>query len=967
MSLDQKNANLLSKDDMLYSRWQEEFSDLPSDAQTFFCPDGQGDWSVRYWLKRLKEASPYLVRLLFTEKEFLAVILQKGYFAAFKDLMKESFSRLYGLDDTEAVSRELRLLKRRAALVVALADIAAEWSLSQVTHALSILAEACLRIAVCAVLKHYAAKGDLVLPDPKNPEKDCGLFLIAMGKLGAGELNYSSDIDLIVLYDEEKVPYTGKKDPGAFCVKATKEIISLIDDKTPYGYVFRTDLRLRPDPGSTPVALSTSAAACYYESFAQNWERAAFIKARPVAGDKQAGTDFLKEIKPFVWRRTTDFYALQQISSIKRSLGARSADSPDQTGFNVKLGQGGIREIEFFTQLQQLLWGGRDPHLRFKSTLVALNALTKAGWVKQEDHSRLEEAYVFLRTLEHRLQMMEDQQTQTLPASSQELNALADLMNFGSYDDFRNVLKNHCANVRRIYDSLFAEEGHEADQTLSFSGTELPQETATRLIQMGFKDLTQIGETVRGWLSGRYRALRSDRARELMSELLSLIFNALSKNENPDMAFLAFDEFLRGLPAGIQLFSLFQSRPELLDLLAELIGQVPALARELTYHSSLFDAVLNPDFFSDFPDEEMLCREAQALLELAEDDEQALDTIRRFVREKKFKCAVLFLHGQIGKDALGQCLSSIVTAALNALCPVVVRTFEKKYGAFENGSFSLILLGKAGSREMSFSSDLDLLFIYDVSDQESGSVGGTSSLTPGVYYARLAQRIVNALTANTREGVLWPVDMRLRPSGSAGPAATSLEAFCRYYDQSAWTWEFMALTKARVVWGTRDCVGKLIQAQLCKSRDPEKLKQDVSSMRAKIANQHYSSSSLIDRIKYNNGGMIDIEFSLQYLQLKYAEKYPDLLQISVLPVLEKAASYGLIDSETATGLSEAYRLWTIISGLTSLCQEDTKSRLEGFSPTTIKLLCDFCAAENGDALNEKIEQTAKKAALYRLF
>lgn len=966
MNLEQKNEYLLSKDDPLYDQWKEELSDLSDDLRDFYVFDGKADVFVRQWLKRLKGCSPYLTRLLLTEKEFLSVIIEKGYDEAFSALMKEAFSRLYGKTDTDIIGKELRLLKRKAALIIALADIAGEWTLDKVTHSLSVLADACLRICVCGVLKRYAERGDLTLSDMQNPEKESGFFLIAMGKLGARELNYSSDIDLIVLYDEEKVPYVGKKDINSFMVKMTREIIALMDDKTPYGYVFRTDLRLRPDPGSTPVALSTEAAACYYESFAQNWERAAFIKARIVAGDKRAGNEFLREIKPFVWRRTTDFYALRQIGLIKSSLGARSTDSPDKAGFNVKLGRGGIREIEFFTQLQQLLWGGRDAGLRFRGTLVALKALRRAGWVKTEEYDSLKEAYTFLRTLEHRLQMVDDQQTQTLPSTQKEIKDLSEMMGFDTDEDFLNVLKNHTLNVRRIYDSLFAEEEHGKENVLSFSGTDLPEETAEVLMRMGFKELSVIAETVRGWLSGRYRALRSDRARELMTDLLSLIFNALSKNDNPDLAFLSFDEFLRGLPAGVQLFSLFQSRPALLDLLSELIGQTPALARELTHHASLFDAVLSPDFFSAFPDEETLCREARDLLNLAEDDEQALDALRRFVREKKFRCAVLFLRGLINKNDLGRCLSAVVTAAFDVLCPVVLRAFEAKYGCFEGASLSVVLLGKAGSREMNFSSDLDLLFVYDVPKEEGDSAVQTSSLSPSVYFARLAQRIVNALTLNTREGVLWPVDMRLRPSGNAGPAATSLEAFSRYYEQSAWTWEFMALTKAGVVWGKEKTLMSLIQKRLCASRSSDALKTDIRAMREKITAQN-PVNSLAGKIKYGAGGMIDIEFSVQYLQLLYAEKHPDLLKKSVVLVLEKAKELDLIAKEVADGLADAYRLWQTISSVISLCQENTACDMENISSATAKLLCRFCDTADVNALNEKIRQKTETAALYRLF
>ena len=965
MSLEQKNTYLLSKDDLLYKEWIDGLTDLPEETALFF-QTAPADEFVRRRLGFLNGFSPYLVRLILTEREFLAKIIKQGYQPAFSTVLKETFSRLYAHRDIDMISRELRLLKRRCALLIALADIDGQWDLGKVTYALSVLAEACVRIAVAAVLLKYHHKGDLCLSDISAPEKDSGFFLIAMGKLGARELNYSSDIDLIVLFDEEKAPYTGKKEIGSFFVRLTQEIIALLDDKTAYGYVFRTDLRLRPDPGSTPVALGTQAAVCYYESFAQNWERAAFIKARAIAGDKAAGNAFLKEIKPFVWRRTTDFYALRQIGEIKNSLGARSTEMPDKPGFNIKLGQGGIREIEFFTQLQQLLWGGRDVRLRARGTIGALNALVKAGWVKPQDRQDLVDAYVFLRRLEHRLQMIDDQQTQTLPESADQLDALAGIDGFENRSDFLRILADHCTRVRRIYDSLFTPEDHETERILSFSGTEIPSETAEYLKNLGFKELDRIGETVRGWLSGRYRALRSDRARELMTDLLRLIFNALGKNENPDTAFFAFDDFLRGLPAGVQLFALFQSRPALLDLLTDLICTAPALSRELIRHNELFDAVLNPSFFSEFPGVPEMQAEAETLLNLAEDDEQVLDAARRFVREKKFRCAVLFLQGLMDKKDPGRCLADLVTTVLRALCPIVLHSFEKRYGRFEQSSFSFVLLGKAGSAEMTFSSDLDILFVYDVRDGETGSIGGSSSLLPGVYYARLAQRFVNALTANTKEGILWPIDMRLRPSGNAGPAAASFDSFDSYYAQSAWTWELMALTKAGVVWGEKEKITAVIQKHLCLPRHSDELENDVRAMRKKI-NDQYRASSVVNQIKYGNGGMVDIEFCAQFLQLKYACQYPDLLQKAVVPVLTKARENGLIEPQTERALTQAYELWTLLSVLLSLCDEDADSDWENLSAPTIRLLCRFCAVKDKQALSDLIEQTAKQAALYRLF
>lgn len=964
MTLEPKNMLFYQEQPGLYHQWREELAEESPETADFFKTQ-EADGFVRAWINRTGSVSPYLTRLLFCEKPFVRRMAENGYYRTFAGLLKESFQQLYLHADMETAGRELRLLKRRAALVIAFADISGEWDMAMVTQALSVLAEACLRIAVSAVLREAARKGDLALKNPEQPEEGSGLIVLAMGKLGARELNYSSDIDLIVLYDEEKVPYTGKRDVGQFFVRLTKNLISLMDDKTACGYVFRTDLRLRPDPGSTPVALSTAAAACYYESFAQNWERAAFIKARAIAGDKQAGNAFLKEIRPFVWRRSTDFYALRQIHEIKRSLGVRSADAPDMAGYNVKLGQGGIREIEFFTQLQQLLWGGREVRLRSRGTLNALRSLTKAGWVKPQDRETLADAYVFLRTLEHRLQMVADEQTQTLPKTQEELDSLALFMGFETYGDFVAALRTRREAVRKIYDSLFVgTEGEEDRDEFIFSGTDVPAETARQLETLGFKDAAFIGDAVRGWRSGRYRALRSDRARELISELLPQIFKALSRNENADSAFACFDEFLKGLPAGVQLFSLFQSRPALLDLLAEVIGIAPSLAVELTRRPELFDAVLSPSFFLPFPCAAEMTEEAQNLLAMADGVEQVLDALRRFVREKRFRCAVLFLRGLIEKEAVGQCLTDIVSTVLAVLSPVVVSAFEEHYGHFETSRFSFILLGKAGSAEMSFTSDLDILFVYDV-PADAFSEGGRSSLSPGVYYARLAQRFVNALTVNTREGILWPVDMRLRPSGNAGPAAASFEAFGRYYEESAWTWELMALTKARAAWGDKKVVETEIRRLLCRPRDEETLKKDVSEMREKVKSQ-FPAKRMRD-VKYCDGGMVDIEFSAQYLQLKYASEYPDILQRSVRPVLKKAHEYGLISDEAYTALDEAYRLWSLLSVLFSVCLADTEDDIDAVSEDVRKKICSFCGVGDIADAADLIREKAENAALYRLF
>lgn len=910
-----------------------------------------------------RKYSPYLAALCFAERETLETAFEEGYDDAFAALLRRGYRELYFERERERVFKGLRVLKRRAALLAAAADVEGCWNVPHLTRALSVLAELCVRIAVSFALRDAVRKGVLNLPDSKSPEKGCGFFVLAMGKLGGRELNYSSDIDLIALFDGDKAPYVGKKDVGSFFVRLTKDVISLLDERGEDGYVFRVDMRLRPDPGSTPVAVSSAAAECYYESFAQNWERAAFIKARVIAGDKTAGEAFLKNIRPFVWRRTSDFYVLEQIRSLKYSFAGARPSASDLKGRNVKLGHGGIREIEFFTQLQQLLWGGRDPKLRVRSTLNALNALKKAGWVSESDCSELKEAYVFLRTVEHRLQMVADEQTQTLPLSDEEFEKLAKFSGFGGSAAFTEALSKHMERVCDAYDSLFKNETEETEERWAFGGTEIPAETLERLKGLGFKRLDFIADSVRGWLSGRYRAFRSERARTLMESLLPRVFRALAKTGDADGAFVRFDGFLQGLPSGIQLFSLFQSRPALLDLTAEVISSSPYLATWLARSPDLFDSVLSPDFFEPFPDLKALKAELAERFSAAESAEEILEPLNRFVREKKFRSGVRFLRGLDDGRAVGADLANLSDAALSVLCPAVRNEFEKRFGTLKGASFAFVVMGKAGSREMNFRSDLDILFLYDASEG-TVSEGGRSELSAGTYFARLGQRLVGALTSNTKEGVLWAADMRLRPSGSAGPAAVAATSFRRYYASEAWTWEKMAMCKARVAWGDTEEAENDIRAVLTRGTDENLLRADVADMYRRVIEAHPPKSEW--DVKYGAGGMVEIEFGVQYLQLKHGREHPDLLLRSVHSVLERARVSGLIPAETFEALDEAYLLWQNLSVLFSLCFEENETPSEETSGANEKI-CAFCGVSDFPSALEKVRETARRAALCRLF
>ncbi|HET6224088.1 MAG TPA: glutamine-synthetase adenylyltransferase, partial [Dongiaceae bacterium] len=507
----------------------------------------------------------------------------------------------------------MRLARRRVALTVALADITQTWPLERVTAALSDFADLSIGLAARHLLGRAAQAGDILLPSTEDPARDSGLVVIGMGKLGSRELNYSSDIDLIILYDPEKVQYRGSRTVQDFFVRITRDLVRMLQERTDAGYVFRTDLRLRPDPASTPLALSVLAAETYYEGMGQNWERAAMIKARAVAGDQAAGELFLRLLRPFVWRKHLDFAAIQDIHSIKRQIHAvKGFRDIAVGGHNIKLGRGGIREIEFFAQTQQLIWGGRNADLRQAGTCAAIQALVEAGRVQPQTAEELVAAYRFLRHVEHRLQMIDDRQTQTLPAAGPELDALTRFAGFASTDAFAEELMRHLGNVEDHYAELFEEAPSLGGPgSLVFTGKENDPETVATLGRMGFADGASTSNIVRGWHHGRYRAMRSTRARELLTEIMPRLLEALARTSSPDTAFARFDEFLRRLPAGVQLFSLLHANPGLLDLIAEIMGSAPRLAEYLSRNAGLLEAVLVRGFFDPPPPPAGLARDLQ--------------------------------------------------------------------------------------------------------------------------------------------------------------------------------------------------------------------------------------------------------------------------------------------------------------------------------------------------------------------
>ena len=821
--------------------------------------------------------APYLARLLLREHALLPELFSKGPEQALAKACDLALSAAGASSEAEAMTI-LRRAKRQAALAIALADIAGAWPLERVTRALSGLADAGVRGALRFLLRQAAQQAGLEQRDAAALEAATGLVVLAMGKYGAFELNYSSDIDFVVFYDASRFPFRKRDDRRGAAVDLVRGLVKLLSETTAEGYVFRTDLRLRPDAGATQVAISTDAAEAYYEAMGQNWERAALIKARACAGDGEAAMRFLKRIEPFVWRRSLDFAAIEDIHSIKRQIHAHQGHGRVAVlGHNIKLGRGGIREIEFFAQTQQLILGGRNPALRASGTVAALDALHARGLIGDRATADLKDAYRFLRTLEHRLQMIEDQQTHSLPRSEEELAHVACFMGFGDAAAFTAEVRRVLETVQGHYVHLFEGSAPLAGRqgNLVFTGVEDDPETLATLKAMGFDDARHVASAIRGWHHGRIRATRSARARELLTKLVPALLDALAASAHPDAAFMQFDRFVSNLPAGVQLFSLFLARPELLKLVAKVAGSAPRLAAHLAQTPATLDALLDPQFLETFPARDALDAMLAEQMARADDYESRLDAARRFAREQMFRVGVQIIEGTLAPAAAGARFADIAEAVVVRLLDAV----ERELGpAQPGGRFAAIALGKLGGREMTATSDLDLVFVYDAPDLASASM----------HYARKAQRLIASLTVLTSAGGLYEVDMRLRPSGNKGPVAVSLESFRRYHESEAWTWERMALTRARAIAGDpslRSEVEAVIGAALRKPCDEAQLLADARDMRSKLAAQ-FPAKSRWD-LKYAAGGLVDIEFAAQILQLRRR-----LFDTNTIGALEKIGGCG---------------------------------------------------------------------------
>jgi len=843
------------------------------------------------FLARVRGHSPYLSDLAQRDPQNLRVIAANGPDA----LCDQALSQLARLTPTlprAELAAALRTQKRAVALAAAFADITGAWSLAEITGALSDLADGALRVAVAHLLRQAAARGHIRLPHPAAPDRGSGFTVLALGKLGARELNFSSDVDLILLYDPDAQPDQAAL--GQTMTRLARDLIGLMSARDASGYVFRVDLRLRPDPASTPLAVALPAAYAYYESLGQTWERAALIKARPVAGDLALGRRFLDAIVPFIWRRHLDFAAIGDIHGMKRRMDAHRGtalgrDGPIAArvlGQDVKLGEGGIREVEFCAQTLQLVWGGRIPALRVPATLAALDAAEHSGHLPAATVSTLKDAYIFLRIVEHRLQMVADRQTHLLPAQLPELENFSRFLGYADATVFATVALAHMNAVHAVFEGMFAASQPKADEPTDSSQ---PQSAIAA-----------------GWLAGRPRAFRTERGRALVVALLPAIEAAVARQTEPDAAMVRLDAFFHQLPAGVQILSMLAHNPALLDRLADVAGAAPWLADHLAEVPAALEGLAAPESFAADPAAllDTLLRDARGL-------DDALQIASRLVRAEEFAAAAGEFFGRIDADEAGRRRTALAEAVIGILLRRVLADHEGRYGRVRGGAMVVVALGKAGSGDMMAGSDLDLMLIYDhPADAEST---GRRALPASQYFARAAQAVIAALTVPTRHGPLYQVDMRLRPSGNKGPVAVSLASFETYHRETAWTWERLALTRARIVAGPaalRRRVAAAIGAALRQNNG--RVRRDTAEMRARLLRDLPPRGAW--DVRRRAGGLMEVEFVVQALMLEHARR-PRVLAVRTRDGFANLARARVLPQEDADMLIAADRFWRTLQGL----------------------------------------------------
>jgi [glutamine synthetase] adenylyltransferase / [glutamine synthetase]-adenylyl-L-tyrosine phosphorylase len=862
------------------------------------------------------EGSSFLLRLMRRYPDVLESLLETPPRAYLDVQLAALPTTVAAAASRDEAMKILRVARNHLALVTALADLADQWDVETVTAYLSALADKAVATCVDFLLTEAVSAGHLAAFSRQ------GLVVLALGKHGGQELNYSSDIDIVMYYTPEALPLAAAQDEGKFYVTMARNVTAMLQNPSADGFVFRVDMRLRPDPGATQLTIPVPAALSYYESMGQNWERAVYIKARPIAGDIEAARGFLKELQPYIWRRYYDFAAIEDVHSMKRQIHAvRGHAKLATSGHNLKLGRGGIREIEFFVQTQQLIAGGRDSDLRGHRTVDMLQILAAKQWINQQAADGLTESYYFLRRMEHRLQMRLDEQTQTLPVAGEDFDRFARFAGYGETAAFEADLMHHLVYVTQEYGMLFerAESLSAETGNLVFTGAENDPETLQTLTNMGFRRAADISTLIRGWHAGRLKATRTARSREILTRLQPKILTILSQAADPDDSFVRFHNLLESLPTGVQIFSLFQSNPQILALLGDIVSLAPRLIAFLSSNGRLVDMLI-----SHTPASEEL---AVAVRDEAAPFEDVMEELRLQVHEGMFSTGTKVLADPVMAADHGVAYTRLAEQAIAGLLPAAIKDMQRQYGAVEGAEFALLGMGKLGSCEMTLQSDLDIVMICDCDDFSRYS-DGAKSIDADTWFSRAARRFISGLSSPTAQGRLYEVDMRLRPSGNAGALVSKISGFIDYQNNQAWSWEHLALTRARVLTGDKRLADKLIAALyeiLSLPRNGASLAKDIEDMRARLL-QHNPMRGPYD-IRRGKGGLVELEFACQSLQLAWGCQHDELIGARSLPQLiadlHQADILGVAQYD---GARAAAQYFATLRQIASLCLEDNEEK-----------------------------------------
>lgn len=838
------------------------------------------------------------------------------------DHLAEISLKLGAASSLDEVGTALRRHKQREFIRIGARDLGPQHAVEETVRELSALAEGSLEIAYrfcrAAVEKEF---GVLLMPDGSRRQR---FVILGMGKLGGAELNFSSDIDIVYLYEEDDGESAGgakgKTTPREFFTRVAEAITRVMGEITEDGFVFRTDLRLRPLGRQGPIVQSLASALLYYESWGQCWERSALIKARPVAGERELGAQFLKEVEPFIYRRYLDFTTVEELREMKGRI-ERELLGPVDRERNVKLGTGGIREIEFFTQALQVVNGGYEPRLREPNTLKAMSLLAGHGFIPAREEERLGAAYRFLRDVEHKIQMVQEAHTHSIPEGKDEETALARRLGYAKTKDgsehklFWRDYRKHTTTVRATFDRLFYSAGKEMGDQAGTQGETLwhdldDEELVIRELKaLGFAESERAYQHLLAVRDGDAYSPPSPRRLNVLRRLGPALIEAVLHSSAPDRALFNLAEFSRRLGGRTGFLTLLAENPKTTHLLIDLFAGSQFLTDLFLQRRELIDSLIRADLATARKTAAEMRRDLSAAASEPADIEDKLNALRRGKAEELLRIGLHDLANELGLEAVFKQLTSLADACLEAALALASSEIRQRHGALPRGRFAVLGMGKLGGRELDYNSDLDLIFMYDAPAEAESEGGPSGRLEAHEYYVRLGQKLITFLSAPMEEGVLYQIDMRLRPSGRSGPLVSSLEAFRHYHQTGSELWERQSLTKLRFAAGEpslgRDAE-EVARSFAYGSGLTEEGVAEIDHLRARMENELAKESEDRFNLKKGMGGLVDIEFVTQMLQLAHGARHRELRKQGTLDALRALHERKIIGAEEYRRLSQGY-------------------------------------------------------------